>query len=71
MDVRCMVRDAAVGAALAAGWPMAAHAQLTLGQQSTVVQRPIRERDPDAAGDPGGDDGKDLLFHWERDPVIQ
>jgi hypothetical protein len=38
MDVRCMVRDAVVGAALAAGWPMAAHAQLTLGQQSTVVQ---------------------------------
>jgi hypothetical protein len=38
MDVRCIVRDAVVGTALAAGWPMAAQAQLTLGQQSTVVQ---------------------------------
>jgi hypothetical protein len=38
MDVRCIVRDAVIGTALAACWPMAAHAQLTLGQQSTMVQ---------------------------------
>jgi hypothetical protein len=38
MDVRCMIRDAVIGTALAACWPMAAHAQITLGRQSTTVQ---------------------------------
>jgi len=38
MDVRCMVRDAVIGTALAVCSPMAADAQLTLGRQSTMVQ---------------------------------
>jgi hypothetical protein len=36
--MNCVLRDALVGAVLAACWPMAAHAQLTLGRQVTVIQ---------------------------------
>src|SRR5258706_14278158 len=36
--MNCALRDALVGAVLAACWPMAAHAQLTLGRQVTVIQ---------------------------------
>jgi hypothetical protein len=38
MDPRCVLREVLVGAALAACGPMAAHAQLVVGQQATIIQ---------------------------------
>jgi hypothetical protein len=38
MNPRCVLRDALVGVALAAGWPITAHAQLLLGRQEATIQ---------------------------------